>query len=57
MNDALFKMMGIDPQIVNQLMLVKSKLDLLPKDKQIEIINSFIESLETAVEEQKNGSK
>lgn len=47
----IMKMLGVDPGIFQQLMALKSKLELLPKEKQSELVTNFVNSLEEAIKE------
>ena len=47
----ILKMMGVNPDTYGQFMAVKQHLDLLPIEKQQEIVGSFVNELKKAVEE------
>lgn len=52
----LFKMAGIKPEVINNLMAAKAMMDKLPKQKQVEIVSDFIKALEMAVKEEEGKS-
>lgn len=47
----ILKMAGVNPEVVNQVMTMKSMLEKLPKEKQTSLVNNFINSLKEAVSE------
>ena len=48
---AIMKMAGISPEMVDQLNGVKTMLDKLPKEKQVELMTDFTDALKEAVKE------
>lgn len=56
-NDAIFKMLGISKEEVQQITALQTLLNKLPKEKRVELITEFVEKLQNTIKEVESPDK